>query len=1255
MNELLPAIAGDSETGRLINSIDWSTTFLGPAADWPQSLKTSLSICLACRFPILLWWGPEMVLLYNDDYAVILGAKHPRAMGGIGREVWSDVWQVVGPMLEEVRRTAKAAKADDLLLIMNRHGYDEETYFSFSYSPIVDESGGVGGIFTPVLETTDKVIAPRRFETLRQLAAQPRSDGLPAACKAVAEVLADNPCDLPFGLIYTFDANGEHANLAASFGLEQFPAMATQRVGLREAGDCWQLGKAFASGQAQRIGDLPSRFSKVPQGMWSSPVRDAMVLPIAVTGSDRSVAVLVAAVSPHRPLDESYASFFDLLAGGLASAITDALAYEAERKRAEALAEIDRAKTAFFSNISHEFRTPLTLMLGPLEELVADERLPAQAKAEVLLLQRNSLRLLKLVNALLDFSRIEAGRMEASFAPVDLAEFTADLAGVFRSAIEKAGLRYRVECATPQQKVYIDSAMWEKIVLNLLSNALKFTFEGEIGITLVDEGSRVVLTVADTGVGIEAQHVPRLLERFYRVEGTRARTHEGSGIGLALVHDLVKLHMGEIEVRSEAGRGTSVIVRIPTGKEHLPRELLADRKVERQNGYYARAHIEEVMQWVGTEPFDQVPAPLLAAADGSDARPESSRVLIVDDNADMRDYLCRLLSSNWEVRATANGMAALAVAHSWRPDIIIADVMMPQMDGFELLKRWRANEDTRDIPFIMLSARAGEEARIEGMSAGADEYLVKPFSSRELTARIESLVLHARTRQVERRHARRMETIFEQAPVGIAILRGEQHVFELANPVYLELIGNRAITGKPIREALPELASQGIFELLDTVYRTGVPHIGHAQLVELARGPSGRLEECFFDFVYQPIVSAQGTVEDIAVVVFEVTELNQARRDAEVASLAKDEFMAMLGHELRNPLAPIMTALQLMRLRDVHAFERERMVIERQAQHLVRLVDDLLDVSRIAQGKVQLHRQRTELAPIVARAIETVSPLLEERSHIIDVDVVAHGLMVDADPERLAQVFSNLLTNAAKYTDKAGRIAVTAKCDAADIVVEVSDNGNGIAPELLSNIFDVFVQGRQTLDRSRGGLGLGLTIVRSLTVLHGGRVEVKSEGVGRGSTFIVRLPSARTLGATGTPGANDANGASQAGRTGYPILVVDDNEDAARMLADLLALHGHVVRTVSNAATALQVVEHFTPSLAFLDIGLPGMDGYELARRLKQTPGLQALKLVAVTGYGQESDRERSRHAGFELHLVKPLNVDTLAGLIRAVMEGRSN
>jgi CheY-like chemotaxis protein len=247
------------------------------------------------------------------------------------------------------------------------------------------------------------------------------------------------------------------------------------------------------------------------------------------------------------------------------------------------------------------------------------------------------------------------------------------------------------------------------------------------------------------------------------------------------------------------------------------------------------------------------------------------------------------------------------------------------------------------------------------------------------------------------------------------------------------------------------------------------------------------------------------------------------------------------------------------------------------------------------------------------------------------------------------------LTNAAKYTDKAGRIAVTAKCDAADIVVEVSDNGNGIAPELLANIFDVFVQGRQTLDRSRGGLGLGLTIVRSLTVLHGGRVEVKSEGVGRGSTFIVRLPSACTLDATGTPGANDANGALRAGRTGCPILVVDDNEDAARMLADLLALHGHVVRTVPNAATALQVVEHFTPSLAFLDIGLPGMDGYELARRLKQTPGLQALKLVAVTGYGQESDRERSRDAGFEMHLVKPLNVDTLAGLIRTVMEGRSH
>jgi len=378
-------------------------------------------------------------------------------------------------------------------------------------------------------------------------------------------------------------------------------------------------------------------------------------------------------------------------------------------------------------------------------------------------------------------------------------------------------------------------------------------------------------------------------------------------------------------------------------------------------------------------------------------------------------------------------------------------------------------------------------------------------------------------------------------------------------------------------------------------------------------------------------------------------QVDGLRVAAESANRAKDEFLAMLGHELRNPLSPIVTALQLMKLQGPEGSERARTVIERQVSHLTRLVDDLLDVSRIARGKVELRTELVEMAEVVAKAIEMTSPLLEQRTHTLTADVPRRGLLVDGDPMRLGQVVSNLLTNAAKYTPPGGHITVHAEPVDGEVVLRVRDTGTGIAPEALQGVFDLFVQGRQEIDRSQGGLGLGLTIVRNLIERHGGSVMARSEGLGRGSEFVVRLPRvAQALDLADPLAAPASPPEPTAGRDGAPrILVVDDNEDAAEMLVEALTRKGYETRAAYDAPTALRLAAAFSPDIAFLDIGLPVMDGYELAAHLRRIPGLSGLRLIAVTGYGQESDRQKTREAGFAHHLVKPIDIAAIEAAVR--------
>ncbi len=830
----LAFLAGGGEMGERIRSFNWSATPLGPAANWPQSLKTAVRIMLASRQPVWIGWGPELIYLYNDPYQDIIGGRHPVALGKPTRDVWPEIWDVIGPMLDTAMGGVEGTYVEEQLLIMERHGYPEETYYTFSYTPIPNDVGGAGGIICVNTDDTQRVIGERRLAVLRALASGvAETHDAEEACRCTVKELEGCSFDVPFALIYLVESEGAEARLVATTRGISGTSAAAQTVSLREEDEAlalWPLLKAV-TGERHTITGL-DMLADLPGGPWPERTHTALVLPLSTgTAGTPPFGFLVAGVSPRRALDDVYEGFYDLLAASTAQGITNARALEEERRRAEALAELDRAKTAFFSNVSHEFRTPLTLMLGPLEELLArrDADLSPTAAASLELVNRNGLRLLRLVNTLLDFSRIEAGRVQASFEPTDLAVFTAELASVFRSACERAGLRLTVACPRLPEPVFVDQDMWEKVVLNLLSNAFKFTFEGEIAVSLTSTDTHAELRVRDSGVGIPAEEMPRLFERFHRIESTRGRTHEGSGIGLALVHELVRLHGGQVSAESTLGQGTTFIVRLPFGSSHLPADRLGLGRGTSTKGIIASPFVEEAFRWLPDSPeaIPEIPAiPTLvnharpADQHGAAARP---RILVADDNADMRLYLTRLLAEHYVVETVPDGEAAHAIVHQRRPDLILSDVMMPKLDGLGLVRRLRADEALRTLPIILLSARAGEESRVEGLNVGADDYLVKPFSARELLARVES---HLKLAQVRIQAEGRVTQVLESITDGFHTLDSEGRFrrFNAAARAMFAAQGldTDALLGQPFFDVFPEArGTRGA----DAIMRTLTEHV----------------------------------------------------------------------------------------------------------------------------------------------------------------------------------------------------------------------------------------------------------------------------------------------------------------------------------------------------------------------------------------------------------------------------------------------
>ncbi|WP_405590455.1 SpoIIE family protein phosphatase [Streptomyces sp. NBC_01092] len=844
--------------GELLAGIEWAATPLGPPESWPGPLVDTLRLMLTSEHGMALYWGAEFATLYNLGSSPIVGAKHPWALGKPYKDVFPEVWvHPVSSHFHYVTDTRKSLLIPDEPLIMERHGFPEQCYFDSSFQPVLLDDGTSGGVLQIITETTGRVLGERRLRLLSETGARTAGLLTPGeVARVVAEVLGSYPEEIPFLGLYLASEPGM-LRPAASAGLRPAP----EAVSLSTAD-----GAEVAARLAHVVADgapatLPATAftggNTAGQHAAASrlPVEQALALPLDCAG--QVGGVLVVGVNPCFPPAGAYRDFLEVLASAVAGALTAALAHDEQRRRAEALAELDRAKTIFFANVSHELRTPLTLLLGPLQQALADEDRPERHE-RLELAERGALRLLKQVNTLLEVARAEAGQLRPALEPVDLAGATAELAGVFRSAFEAAGLTLEVDCPALSRPVSLDREMWEKIILNLLSNALKFTFTGGARVRVAAVGDLARLTVTDTGTGIPPDELPRLFERFHRVRGARSRSHEGSGLGLVLVKDLVEAHGGTVGVDSRLGQGTDVTVDLPFAAAHRPRPdppaagagspgETGETPTEDGGGRSGRAaaYVDEALGWLAADP---VPAAATSAARPPSAsathdaphgrpgpheteRPHPARLLVVDDNADMRAYLTQLLQPDYDVLLAADGRAALEIALAQPVELVLSDVMMPRMDGFELVRALRADPRTARLPIVLLTARAGEEESVQGREAGADDYLAKPFSARQLLARVRAGLELSRLREQALTDTRNQLAVLDslaEAGLRLSATLDPDQILRTAGqillPDFADQISIHPTTARPAPAQSPPVYSAGTPLLAREALATAATH-----------------------------------------------------------------------------------------------------------------------------------------------------------------------------------------------------------------------------------------------------------------------------------------------------------------------------------------------------------------------------------------------------------------------------------------------
>lgn len=1123
-------LSGGGEMGQRIRAFDWSQTPIGPVDTWPQSLRTCIRIMLTSRQPIWIGWGKELIKFYNDPYKAIAGGKHPQALGKPAAEVWNDIWQDIAPMLRQVMDKDEGTYVESQLLIMERNGYPEETYYTFSYTPIPGDHGGTAGMICANSDDTDKIISERQLRTLTQLGkslTDSRSD-IEVVQKTI-DTLRENAHDFPFAAFYL--VNDGYAFLS-QYTDKGVPDVLPKEINLQAEGALPACLRQAIDARKYEVynGFLP-QVDRMPKGVWKIASGKTILLPVVQGGSKEAHGFLIVGLNPYRLLDEKYADVFALISDQIATSFANVYSLEEERKRAAALAEIDRAKTIFFSNISHEFRTPLTLLLGPIEEALHDNGLNEDNKFRIEVAYRNALRMQKLVNTLLEFSRIEAGRAEGRFERVDIAALTGDLASTFRSAIEKAGMELQIKAGAIKDEVYVDRDMWEMIILNLVSNAFKYSKQGIIRVEVQQQDAEVQVSVSDTGAGIPEDQLDKIFNRFHRVENTEGRSQEGTGIGLAMVKELVKLHEGSIAVKSKQGEGAVFTVAIPVGKAHIAADKIVINEAASSSSVNASAFVEEALKWLPDAAVQDTTVP--AEKEGYAAShevPGKATVLLVDDNADMRAYVRRLLSDLFEVITAVDGEEAFSKVQECRPDLVLSDVMMPRLDGFGLLKKIRSSLYTKNIPVVFLSARAGEEAKVEGLDAGADDYLVKPFSAKELIGRVSNLI---RISQVRQETEQRFRSMLMQAPFSIAVLRGEGLLVEMANDSYLELVGKKreSFIGKPLWEGLPETRTAELNSLLLGVLKTGESFTGYEFEVNVQR--NGKPGLIYVNFIYSPLRDFYNQVDGVLVVATEVTTHVLARkkleehswileqevkaRTAELRALNislqesnadLQQFAHVTSHDLKEPVRKVKIFSSRLQEEYGHQIpEKGHLFLEKilhATDRIYAMIEGVLTYSTL--NAQQQMAEEIDLNVILTNIETDLEVSILQKNASIERAILPG---IEGSSILLYQLFYNLINNSLKFSDDKVPPVITISGKSLEyaggewVEIIITDNGIGFDQEQADKIFAPFAR-LHSKDQYEG-TGLGLALCRKITDRHHGTITAESKR-GAGARFTLMLP-----------------------------------------------------------------------------------------------------------------------------------------------------
>ena len=1179
-------LTSSGEMGKLIRVMDWSRTPVGPIELWPQSLKTAVNILLNSRHPMFIWWGRELTNIYNDAHMPMLGARHPQALGRSAPNVWADVWPVVGPQAEVVMRECRATCNESILLVMERHGYTEEAYFSFSYSPAPDDAGSVGGVFCAVTENTARVLDERRLKTLRDLGERSLAEAktVEQACRAAAVTLADNLHDFPFALIYLLDEDGKRARLCETVNLPAGTKASPATVTVGSGDDGWNFSRVIETSQSQIVEDLEKRFGRLPAGPWADDwAKRALALPLAKTGAQELPAgFLVAGTSPRLAFNDDYRSFLDLAAGQIAKAISNARAYEEERKRAEALAEIDRAKTVRLSNVSHEFRTPLTL----------------QAEDAI-------------------------GQLASIVESSDDAIVSKDLNGVIMS--------------------------WNKGAEKLFGYAAEEVIGKSIMILIppdrADEETRVLESV-------------RRGEKVDHYETVRRRK-DGA---------LVKISLTVSPIRDKEGAviGASKIARDINERKQVE-QALAESARQQRALYLLADHLHRAQSL-----DDVYNAALDAILDALQC--DRASILLFDDAGVMRFVGWRDLSEGY--RKAVEG-------HSpWKPDekypepICLNDVDVAEID--DSLKAVVKAEGIGAVAFIPLVSRGKLIGKFMTYFNAPhvisdDEIALSLTIARQLAFGIE----RKRGEELLRQKAAQLTLITNTAPVFIAHCDAQAR-FKFVNKPYAERFGltPEDCIGKRFSEVVGAEAYESLRQYLE-VALSGEPVDFEVEV------PYAAIGRRFMHSSYAPEFDANGKVVGFVAAITDVserkkteeeiarllTEEQAAREVAEQATRAKDEFLALVSHELRSPLNAMLGWNRLLRSQrgDDPEIAKVTETVERSGKAQLQLIEDLLDSARIITGKMKLEFQPVEPVAVISAALDTVRPAADSKGIVVTTDLDPEAGQITGDPNRLQQVVWNLVSNAIKFTPSGGRVRVELRRGGSGVQIVVDDTGQGINPDLLPYIFDRFKQGDSEASRRYGGLGLGLPLVKHLVELHGGSVAVESPGAGQGATFIVNLPVRAVKGDSGIERQEEAAIDRRAGhrpRTakieGVRALVVDDEAGARELLVATLEQYGLLVMGVDSTAAALAALESQFGDQAsepfdilISDIRMPGADGYELIQRVRAHADerVSRIRAIALTAYARTEDRKRALRAGFQMHVPKPVDEEELTTVIAALTD----